>query len=329
MQVTQGWRWHSSGSPKQLFLETLELPALGDREVLIENHMIAFNPVDWKLIAQKKGNPWKAGHIPGVDGMGTISAIGNSLRHFRIGARVAYHTNLKSNGSFARHTIVPGRAVMAVPAAVSDAAAASLPCPGLTAWQALAKLPNMSGETLLVTAAAGSVGRYVTQLALQRNIRVFACASREDHAWLQRLGVQAAADYHDRKWVNQLRKANGGEPFHAIIDLVSSKQATELIAHLGYYGHIVSVVNRIQRNPQPAFGYCVSLHEIALGAQHEVGSEKQWQQLVRAGEAMLDQMASGMLALPPMKIGEFADLPSLLDEFKTKGRGVKYLIQLS
>jgi hypothetical protein len=73
----------------------------------------------------------------------------------------------------------------------------------------------------------------------------------------------------------------------------------------------------------------VSLHEIALGAQHEVGSEKQWQQLVRAGEAMLDQMASGMLALPPMKIGEFADLPSLLDEFKTKGRGVKYLIQLS
>jgi hypothetical protein len=30
-----------------------------------------------------------------------------------------------------------------------------------------------------------------------------------------------------------------------------------------------------------------------------------------------------------MKIGEFADLPSLLDEFKTKGRGVKYLIQLS
>lgn len=218
---------------------------------------------------------------------------------------------------------------MAVPAAVSDAAAASLPCPGLTAWQALDKLPNMSGETLLVTAAAGSVGRYIVQLALQRNIRVFGSASREDHDWLQRLGVQAAADYYDKQWVNQLREANGGEPFHAIIDLVSSKQATELMAHLGYYGHIVSVVDRIGQNPQLPFTRCVSLHEIALGAQHEFGSDRQWHQLVRAGEAMLDQMAREALALPPMKIGEFADLPSLLNEFKTKGQGVKYLIKLS
>ena len=218
---------------------------------------------------------------------------------------------------------------MAVPAAVSDAAAASLPCPGPTAWQALAKLPNMSGETLLVTAAGGSVGRYVTQLALQRNIRVFASASRKDHVWLQRLGVQATADYHDKEWVDQLREANGGEPFHAIIDLVSSKQATELMAHLGYYGHIVSVVDRIGQNPLLLFTRCVSLHEIALGAQHEFGSDRQWQQLVRAGEAMLEQMASDTLALPSTKIGEFADLPSLLDEFETKGKGVKYLIRFS
>jgi len=89
------------------------------------------------------------------------------------------------------------------------------------------------------------------------------------------------------------------------------------------------VVDRIRQNPQPPFTYCVSLHEIALGAQHEFGSDRQWQQLVQAGERMLEQMASETLALPPMKSGEFADLPSFLDEFKTNGQGVKYLIQLS
>jgi len=54
---------------RQLTLETFELPVLGDREVLIENHMIAFNPVDWKLIASPD-SPWKAGHIPGVEAWG-------------------------------------------------------------------------------------------------------------------------------------------------------------------------------------------------------------------------------------------------------------------
>ncbi len=38
MHVTEGWRWHSPGSPRQLTLATVELPALGDRDVLIESH---------------------------------------------------------------------------------------------------------------------------------------------------------------------------------------------------------------------------------------------------------------------------------------------------
>lgn len=38
MHVSQRWGWQSPGAPKQLTIETLEPSALGDREVLIENH---------------------------------------------------------------------------------------------------------------------------------------------------------------------------------------------------------------------------------------------------------------------------------------------------
>lgn len=328
INTTLGWRWHAPGAPEQLTLETTEVPALGAHEVLVENQMIAFNPVDWKLM-EGGHSAWQPGQIPGVDGMGLISAVGSGITHLKTGARVAYHTDLRRNGSFARHTVVPARALLAVPDALSDAAAASLPCPGLTAWQALAKLPNLSGEALLVAGAASSVGRFAAQLALQQGARVFASASGGHHDWLKQLGVQGVADYHAENWMEQLRAANGGERFKAIIDVVSSRQATELMSHLGYYGHIVAVLGRVEQNPQPAFTHCVSLHEIALGAQHEFGSDRQWRQLVCAGESMLDQMVSGTLATAPLKIGEFAALPALLAEFKAQGQGTKYLVRVA
>ena len=73
---TEAWRWQAPGAPEQLQRAALELPPLGDLEVLIENRIVAFNPVDWKLIAS--GHPaWQPGQVPGVDGMGSslLSAV--------------------------------------------------------------------------------------------------------------------------------------------------------------------------------------------------------------------------------------------------------------
>jgi NADPH:quinone reductase-like Zn-dependent oxidoreductase len=49
---TEAWRWRAPGTPEQLQRAALELPLLGAFEVLIENRIISFNPVDWKLIAR-------------------------------------------------------------------------------------------------------------------------------------------------------------------------------------------------------------------------------------------------------------------------------------
>ncbi|MGN4867091.1 zinc-binding dehydrogenase [Aeromonas caviae] len=166
------------------------------------------------------------------------------------------------------------------------------------------------------------------QLALQKGARVFASASPRHHQWLKQLGVQGVADYRDPDWLAQLQAANGGEPFEGIIDLVSSQQAEALLPALGYYGHMVTVLGRIARNPLPAFSHCHSLHEIALGAQHAFGSDKQWSRLVAAGVAMMAQMASGELTLPPLVVGDFDALPSLLTRVKQEGQGEKYLVRV-
>ncbi|MCR9023846.1 alcohol dehydrogenase catalytic domain-containing protein, partial [Aeromonas caviae] len=117
MTHTQAWCWHAPGEPDQLTLTRQALPTPGPDEVLVANRIIAFNPVDWKLIEQ--GHPhWQPGHVPGVDGMGTLVALGANVTHLRPGTRVAYHTDLRHGGSFARHTLVPARALMPVPDAL-------------------------------------------------------------------------------------------------------------------------------------------------------------------------------------------------------------------
>lgn len=323
---SQGWCWQAAGEPDALILTDLTLPAPGPGEVVVENRVIAINPVDWKLI--EWGHPdWQPGQVPGVDGMGVIVALGEGVHHLRLGSRVAYHTDLRRHGSFARHTCVPARALLAVPEALSDEAAAAFPCPGLTAWQALAKLPDLHGEAVLLTGAASNVGRYAVSLALARGARVFASADARHHDALRRLGVQVA-DYHDTDWLATLRAANGGEPFHAIIDLVSSAQASELCHALGYYGHLVAVLGRVEQSPLPPFTRCLSLHEIALGAQHAHGSARQWQQLVQAGESMLTAMVSGAMPTAPLAVRDFAALPAALAEAKRQGGGRKFLLRV-
>ena len=323
---TEGWRWQEAGEPEDLKREILEIGRPGEGEVLVENRMIAFNPVDWKLIAG--GHPdWKPGQVPGVDGVGVVVATGDGATT-SVGTRVAYHGDLRKHGSFARHTLVPARALMAVPDGLTDELAACLPCPGLTAWQTLQKFPDIGDDALLVAGAGGAVGRFVVQLACQKKMRVFASAGRGQHDWLKSIGVIGVADYHDGDWKEQLVSMNGNAPFGAVIDLVASRQATELISLLGYYGHVVSVLGRVEDHPVPAFTKCVSLHEIALGAQHAFGSDPQWKRLVQAGEAMLHQLEMKTLKTPPICVGTFEALAAHLGDFRRKGQGVKYLVSV-
>jgi NADPH:quinone reductase-like Zn-dependent oxidoreductase len=58
-----------------------------------------------------------------------------------------------------------------------------------TAWTALAELGVVSGETLLVHAAAGGVGTFAVQLAVARGARVIGTASEHNHEQLRSFGA--------------------------------------------------------------------------------------------------------------------------------------------
>ena len=107
-----------------------------------------------------------AAHWLGVDGAGLVAAVGEGV-DLPLGTRVAYHQSLSRDGSFAEYCLLDANLVMHIPANLDDAAAAAVPCPALTAWQALAKVADGASHDVLVVGAGGAVGFYLVQLAVQ------------------------------------------------------------------------------------------------------------------------------------------------------------------
>lgn len=329
MEITaKSWTWQKKGEPTDLVLKEKQVRVLNDNEVLIQNTVIGLNPVDWKLI--EWGHPnWNSDSVPGVDAAGIIIAVGKNMTHLRIGTRVCYHTDLSKDGSFSTHTIVSGFALMSIPEKLSDEAAAAFPCPCLTAWQAFCKVPNMAGKNVLVSGAGGSVGYFLTQLLLEANAKVFVTASAKHHAEFLKMGCVKAVDYKDKNWKQTIVDPLQGNLFDAAFDMVNGKHATELAPLLGYYGHLISIQDRVDQNPLAAFTTCISLHEIALGAFHKYASSQQIAELMQAGEVLLNKIGNGTLKLRENSVSSFDNLPIHLAEMKKNHSSTKYLIKIS
>jgi len=324
----RAWAWRGGGEPGDLMLERVEMPELAPGQVLVRNQVIGLNPVDWKVLARSSEGDWRSGHVPGVDGAGTVIALGDDVPEDWLGRRVAYHTNLASGlGSFADYTPVAARALMRVPDGLDMTVAASFPCPGLTAWQALDKLPFHEGARLLVSGAGGAVGNYLVQLAAARGFAVTAMCNPRHLDRLQSLGAQACI-------VGPLPEGDvwpetEARRFFAVIDAVNASHAARLVPALAANGHVLCIQGRLEGWPAPPFGRALSMHEVALGALHRHGSDADWARLTQAGERMLADLETGRLRPEPLSVAAFADLPRHLDTLKHRSFSGKPLIRIN
>lgn len=305
------WSWQERGTPAGLRQESRPLPVPGPGEVLLRNRAIGLNPVDWKMI--EWGHPaWAAGHVPGVDGCGTLIACGEGV-HLPEGMRYAYHQSLERGGSFASHIVIRAGALIAVPEGMTDATAAALPCPGLTAWQALEKLPGQGGRDVLISGAGGAVGLILSQLALRAGWRVWATASPAHHQRLLASGVCAVFDYRDPDWQQQLVAALGPRRLHAAFDTISGAHARALAPLIGYNGHLICIQDRQETAPLPAFTTAISLHEVALNSVYHYGTAADLSLLQQAGARLCDLIVEGALDLSPPILSGFSELPDALE----------------
>ncbi|TLS27612.1 hypothetical protein PpBr36_04831 [Pyricularia pennisetigena] len=212
------------GVGEDLVLREQPVPTPGASEVLVHNHALAANPVDWK--AQTLG--FLGGSYPhclGADLAGVVVRIGSSVDGFKPGDRVLASasgivTQNPNHGGFQTLTAVDVASVTKIPDSTSFTEAATLPLAIDTAAQAFfhnlalpypgepgGKKPGsaLPGDVLLVWGAAGSVGRAIVQLARILGIEVYATASARHHDALGKLGASFVVDYHSATAVEELK----------------------------------------------------------------------------------------------------------------------------
>ncbi|MCO1654575.1 zinc-binding dehydrogenase [Pseudonocardia humida] len=114
---------------------------------------------------------YAVGAVPGVDAAGTVVTAAADGSGPPAGTRVS---SFSMGGALATLRAVATDDLAVVPDGVEDAVAAALPAAGVTALRAVRRLGSVLGRRVLVTGAAGGVGRYAVQLAAAAGAHVVA-----------------------------------------------------------------------------------------------------------------------------------------------------------
>jgi NADPH2:quinone reductase len=199
-------------------------------EVAIDVRAVGVNPKDIKLYATEDYSRARDRDTDfplelGLEAAGVVTAVGaeaaGPLGPIQIGDEVIAY---RIAGAYASRIVVPSSTIVPRPSCLNWAQASSLMLGGTTAFHCLAATLARPGETVLVHAAGGSVGRFVMQLAKIANVTVIGTASKKDFGALVRYGaipVTYGAGLEDR--VRAI--APGG--VDAAIDLIGTDEAID------------------------------------------------------------------------------------------------------
>ncbi|GAA5005421.1 NADP-dependent oxidoreductase [Kitasatospora paranensis] len=184
------------GGPERAELAETELPVPGPGEIRIRNLASSVHPAD--LVVRSGVLAAVLGAPPfrlGWDVSGTVDALGDGTTGFGVGEQVVglSHWFASRNGTHAEYVVLPAHQLAPAPAGVPATTAAALPLNGLAALQAVDRTGLTAGGTLVVTGAAGKLGHLVTQLAVDRGLRVLAVADPRDRDHLTALGAEFVA----------------------------------------------------------------------------------------------------------------------------------------
>jgi NADPH:quinone reductase len=186
------------GGPEVLTLHEVPVPKLAPDEVLIALDSAGVGP--WDIDVRERLDYWKTQGFPvvlGVDGAGTIAAVGSAVRGFKVGEAVyAYAWNNPKGGFYAEYVALPAKDVGHLPAVIALKDAGAMPVSALTALQGIDDALHIKpGETLIIHGASGAVGSLAVQFARLRGAKVLATASGEDGVeFVKRLGATATVE---------------------------------------------------------------------------------------------------------------------------------------
>lgn len=194
-------------------------PTPSANHVLIKVAAAGVNRPD---VMQRKGlypPPPGASDIPGLEVAGTIQTLGDNVSHLKPGEKVCA---LVTGGGYAEYCVASATLCLPMPEGLSFTQAAALPETFFTVWSNVFDRAHLQpGETLLVHGGSSGIGTTAIQLAKAFNTKIIVTAgSRSKCDFCLQLGADAAINYKEQDFVDEIKRLSGNRGVDVILDMI-------------------------------------------------------------------------------------------------------------
>lgn len=233
-------RFAGAGGPEVIAVETVPLPKPATGQVLVEVVAAGVNRPD---IMQRQGSyppPKGATEIPGLEIAGRIAALGEGVTDLAVGDEVCA---LVISGGYAEFAVAEVGQVLKRPGPLSLVEAAGLPETVFTVYSTVIQRGRLQkGETFLVHGGSSGIGTTAIQIAKQHGARVLTTAgSAEKCRFCEELGADAAINYREADFAEEVKRLTDGKGVDVILDMVGAAYLQKNIASLAVEGRLVQI----------------------------------------------------------------------------------------
>ncbi|CAM5784775.1 quinone oxidoreductase family protein [Rhizobacter fulvus] len=236
--MTQAIRFHATGGPDVLRLETVEVGDPGPGQARVRHTRIAVNFID---------TYFRTGRYPaalpnglGSDAVGVVEAVGDGVTFLSPGDRVGYMFG--PLGAYAQARVMPADVLIKLPDGISDDSASTLIMKGLTVQYLFRQVyPLLAGDTILYHAAAGGVGLIACQWARALGVTMIGTVGSDEKAEAARAaGCAHVINYRRENFVERVREITGGQGVPVVYDSVGKDTLAGSLDCLRKRGTLVS-----------------------------------------------------------------------------------------
>jgi NADPH:quinone reductase-like Zn-dependent oxidoreductase len=301
-------------APGRLAIKPVALRDPDRDEVAVRVTAISLNRGETRRAVQQAEAGWR----PGWDFAGVVETAAADGSGPAAGTRVV---GILPSGAWAERVNCRSHAVAALPDAVSDAQAATLPVAGLTALHALRQGGLLLGRKVLVAGATGGVGHLACQLALAAGAVVWGQARREEQRarvaeWCGGRVVVgrdlAAAKAEGPYWL--ILDSLGGSALSAALGMLApngtcvtfgiSEAATANVESRGFFGtggarlYGLTLFHELMSVERGGVGLALLAAEIAAGRlKPQIAVEAGWNEVGAIARRLIDRDFTGKAVL--------------------------------
>lgn len=253
--MTKAIRISATGGPEVMEYVDVELGEPGPGEVRVRQAACGLNYIDVYFRTGAYPQPLPAGL--GMEGAGTVEAVGAGVTHVKPGDRVAYAG--RPPGAYAQARVMPAAPLVKLPDEIDFDTAAAMMLQGLTVQYLFRRtFPLRGGETILFHAAAGGVGLIACQWAKALGVTMIGTVGSDEKAALAKAhGCVHVINYNKENFVERVKDITGGQGVPVVYDSIGKDTFIGSLDCLAPLGMMVSF--GAASGPVPPF----SLNELA------------------------------------------------------------------